>query len=377
MRGLVACVVLVSSAAVAGCGSSGNKTDGGGGWWGWRRGRHRRRRGDRQLWSVHRLRRQHRGDLALRVRVRAFSSATCPTETTLTTPAPGLTATYTFGSGGVFTYTFSGTLNETVNFALGCLAGLTDAGVPQACADLQNLFRTAIGQDAGSSTTQIVSATCSAGQNETCNCTLVFSAHSVTTQGTYTISGTRVTITDPDGGADASTPVDYCVSGNTLTLRLADDAGKRPDHVEPLTANSGTELRPHGVGQLLVLGQVVVDLRADAQHRPPAGRRPVEHGRLDAMLAPQRLVEGGGGASAWSRATAVSPSRPASRRGRAPGGPARPSATRGRGPPDRGSDRAARAGRPAASPHVSQRRRQRHHGGWVVGSDPVELQQEA
>src|SRR4029079_8131982 len=147
------------------------------------------------------------------------------TETTLTTPAPGSTATYTFGSGGVFTYPFSGALNELMNFALGCLSGVTDAGVPQACADLQNLYRTAIGQDAGSSTTQIVSATCSAGQNTTCNCTLAFSTPSVTTQGTYTTSGARVTITDPDGGADASTPVDYCVSGSTLTLRLADDAG--------------------------------------------------------------------------------------------------------------------------------------------------------
>jgi YD repeat-containing protein len=225
MRGLVACVVLVASVAVAGCGSSGNKTDGGGGGGaggaaGTGGGAVTANCGPFTACGGSIV-----GTWRYVSACGSFSSATCPTETTLTTPAPGSTATYTFGSGGVFTYTFSGTLNETVNYALGCLAGLTDAGVPQACADVQNLFRMSIGQDAGSSTTQLLSATCSAGQNETCNCMLAFSAQSVTTQGTYTTSGARVTITDPDGGADASTPVDYCVSGNTLTLRLANDAG--------------------------------------------------------------------------------------------------------------------------------------------------------
>jgi hypothetical protein len=139
--------------------------------------------------------------------------------------SPSGTVTYTFSSGGVLTYAASGNLNETINYGLGCLSGFTDAGVPQACTDVQNSFRMSIGQDAGSSPVQIMSATCSAGQNETCNCTLVFGVQSATTQGTYTTSGSQVTINDPDGGAGTGTPADFCVSGNTLTLHLATDAG--------------------------------------------------------------------------------------------------------------------------------------------------------
>ena len=194
MKNLMACVVVVAFAAVAGCGST-RKQDGRRGrhrWRGWRRGRHRRWRGDCQLRSVHCLRRQHRGDLALRVRVRDLFVRHLPDGEHADDARRDRRRPTRSAAARVFTYTFSGTLNETVNFALGCLSGVTDAGVPQACADLQNLYRTAIGQDAGSSTTQIVSATCSAGQNETCNCTLVFSTPSVTTQGTYTISGNPV-----------------------------------------------------------------------------------------------------------------------------------------------------------------------------------------
>jgi len=220
MKNLMACVAVVAFAAAVGCGSSGNKTDGGGGAGGAGGGTVTVNCGPFTACGGSIV-----GTWRYVSACGSFSSAACPMESTLTAPAPGSTATYTFGSGGVFTYTFSGTLNETVNYALGCLSGLTDAGVPQACADVQNLFRMSIGQNVGSSTTQLLSATCSAGQNETCDCTLVFSAQSQTTQGTYTVSGAQVTITDPDGGADASTPVDYCVSGNTLTLRLVSDGG--------------------------------------------------------------------------------------------------------------------------------------------------------
>jgi hypothetical protein len=217
MKGLWAAVVLVACAAAVGCGSSGNKTDGGGGAGG----------GGGAVTGNCALFTACGGNIAGTWRYvsgcATFSSATCPAETAMTTIASG-SATYTFGSGGVFAYTVSGTLDETVNYSLGCLSGFTDAGVPQACADVQNLYRMSIGQDAGSSATQIASATCSAGQNETCSCTLVFSVQSGTTQGTYTVSGSQVTITDPNADGGAGTPTDFCVSGNTLTLRLRTDS---------------------------------------------------------------------------------------------------------------------------------------------------------
>ncbi|HXU07335.1 MAG TPA: hypothetical protein VN903_40565 [Polyangia bacterium] len=233
MRGLLGTVVLVACAATVGCGSgSGKKTDGGGGGSGGIGG------GTGGTGGT--------GGGAVTANCGSFTacggnivgtwrqvsgcgtivSATCPTQTTMTTLASGATTTYTFSSGGVFTYMSSGNENETVNYALGCLGGLIDAGAPQACADLQNLFRMTIGQDAGASGTQLLSATCSAGQNQTCDCALVFSTAPTTTQASYTTSGTQVTIIDPDGGApDANPPLDYCVSGNTLTLRRVDDSG--------------------------------------------------------------------------------------------------------------------------------------------------------
>jgi hypothetical protein len=209
MRALLTTVVLAACCAFAGCGSSGKRTDncaafsacGGNivGTWNYVSG------------------------------CATFMSATCPDEHTMTTPAPGAVATYTFGSDGTFTYTFSGGANETINYSLGCLSAFTDAGIPQACADVQSLYRMSVGQDAGSGSAQIASATCSAGQNQTCNCTLAFSSLPQQMQsGSYTISGNQVTITTPsaNGGApDPGTPTDYCVSGNKLTIHLVTDSG--------------------------------------------------------------------------------------------------------------------------------------------------------
>jgi len=233
MKGLLGFVVLVACVATAGCGSSsGKKTDGGGG------------TGGGGIGGAN-------GDAGVNTSCPSFtacggnivgtwryvsgcgsqSSATCPSVHVMTMTTAGSQATYTFGSGGVFSYTFSGSANEMLSYALGCLSSITDAGIPQACADLQSLYREAIDQpDAGSAVGEVTSATCSAGGNQTCDCALVFTYLSQQTMtGTYTVSGNQLTVvitsTGADGGAADDRPAEYCVSGNTLTLHFPDSSG--------------------------------------------------------------------------------------------------------------------------------------------------------
>lgn len=234
MKVLLGFVVLVACVATAGCGSSAaKKMDGGGGTGGG--GGIGGTNGDAGVNTGCPSFTACGGDIVgtwhYTSGCGSFSSSTCASEHFMTMVAAGSQATYTFGSGGAFTDTFSGTVNEMLSFALSCLAGVTDAGIPQACADLQKLYRDAMAQpDAGSAILQIASATCSAGGNQTCDCTLVFNYLSQQTQsGSYTVSGNQVTVTitnpAPDGGVADSTPVEYCVSGNTLTLRSFDSSG--------------------------------------------------------------------------------------------------------------------------------------------------------
>ena len=234
MKGLLGFVVLVACVATAGCGSSsGKKTDGGGG-----------TGGGGGIGGTN-------GDAGVNTSCSSFtacggnivgswryvsgcgvlSSSTCPLLRAMTMPAAGSQATYTFGSGGAFTYTFSGSITEMFSYALGCLSSVSDAGIPQACTDLQNLYRTIMEQpDAGSGVVDVTSATCSAGGNETCDCTVVFTYRSQQTQtGSYTVSGDQVTITSnsagSDGGVMANPPAPYCVSGNTLTIHFVETDG--------------------------------------------------------------------------------------------------------------------------------------------------------
>ncbi len=236
MKGFLGFVVLVACVATAGCGSgSGKKTDGGGGTGG----------GGGIGGGAN-------GDAGVNTSCPAFtacggnivgtwhyvsgcglfSSSTCASETFMTMTVAGSQATYTFGSGGAFSSTVSGSVNEMLRYALSCISGVTDAGIPQACADLQNLYRDIAAEpDAGSATVRLTSATCSAGGNQTCDCALVLTYLSPqTTSGSYTVSGNQVTVTitnpAPDGGVGGSeSPVEYCVSGNTLTLRFVESSG--------------------------------------------------------------------------------------------------------------------------------------------------------
>jgi len=135
-------------------------------------------------------------------------------------------STYTFASDGTFTFAASGDLTETLLYPLACLGGITDAGSPQACADIERAFVTPSQTgDAGTQTVVVRSVSCSTAANESCACMAVLgsTAAAQTLNGSYTISGNQLTIVASasdagvrDAGTD-SVP-EYCVSGNTLTL---------------------------------------------------------------------------------------------------------------------------------------------------------------
>jgi hypothetical protein len=153
-------------------------------------------------------------------------------------PAAGVTvehvssmATYTFGSDGSFTAAFSGAYEETYRYPFSCLAGLTDGGTGQICADYQNRIQALLAQvDAG-----VVGATyaCTMDGNQACVCSEAYSFPSPATQtGSYTVAGDQLTITSSASSADAgasgmSAPevAAYCVAGSKLTLHVTGNDG--------------------------------------------------------------------------------------------------------------------------------------------------------
>jgi hypothetical protein len=237
MKGLRVSIVLVACVVTAGCGSSGGKkTDGGGGSGG--------TNGDGGVGASCSFTTACGGDIAGTWRVvAACSSASCAAMKpirTETVPSAGQD-TYTFASGGTFTYAFSGGLTETLHYPIECLANVSDAGIPQACVDLQNLYEASLQTaDGGTiSTGRFTSATCSAEETQGCVCALAFTyAPGQTGTGSYTTSGNQVTITftsaPSDGGVGdggTSSPAEYCISGNTLTLRFTVSSGSQTGEI--------------------------------------------------------------------------------------------------------------------------------------------------
>jgi hypothetical protein len=153
------------------------------------------------------------------------SSPACASSERITAQSSAPQTTYTFASDGTFTLTASGDLTEALRYPLACLGALTDAGIPQACADLERAFLAPQTGDAGTQTVEVTSASCAAAANETCACTAVIRyGGTQTTSGSYTTSGSQLTlVASADGGvrdAGADPYGEYCVAGNTLTLRF-------------------------------------------------------------------------------------------------------------------------------------------------------------
>lgn len=162
------------------------------------------------------------------------SSSACAGESFSFAPGSTYGITYTFGANGTLSASVSGNMTATLRYPAACLH--SDAGAAQACSDLNKILQSSSQQvgDAGTNNIKSLSISCSADSSGTCVCNenIGYSPYSIT--GSYTTSGTKITITAlsvsgmPDGGvgdAGTSSAEDYCVSGSTLMIHSTSSSG--------------------------------------------------------------------------------------------------------------------------------------------------------
>jgi hypothetical protein len=132
-------------------------------------------------------------------------SQICPgEEASLEVQASGTT---TFRNDG--TYGTSALMNGTAQFTY-----------PSSCLTALSLSCDQVGATltAGGMRDGGISGSCATGAAGSCVCDETIANHASNEQGTYVIEGTTVTTTK-SGAATAQNPSDYCVQGNTLTMR--------------------------------------------------------------------------------------------------------------------------------------------------------------
>jgi hypothetical protein len=144
-------------------------------------------------------------------------------------------AAYTFNADGTFKISMTAPGRVTLRYPVACLP--SDASADQACSDYEGQVQKLLPgiADAGTSTTPVLSFTCSAESDQACLCREELGNAATTVTGTYSISGNQITATAltvapmPDAGigdAGAGEPAFYCVSGNTLKYRSATDSSR-------------------------------------------------------------------------------------------------------------------------------------------------------
>jgi hypothetical protein len=156
------------------------------------------------------------------------TSSSCAGQTTTLAPGTNYNATYTFTADGTLSVSFSGTMNATLRYPAECLR--SDAGLATACADLQKTMQSTVqatGDAGATSLLKDLSFTCATTSATVCECQESYTYAKLTLNGTYTTSGSRITASInsssvlPDGGTSDAGPgnaIEYCVSGNTLTI---------------------------------------------------------------------------------------------------------------------------------------------------------------
>ncbi|HEY5247481.1 MAG TPA: hypothetical protein VIJ15_03390 [Dermatophilaceae bacterium] len=162
------------------------------------------------------------------------SSSYCPGLTYSVAPTSSYGAVYTFNANGTLSTSIAGNFIATIRYPPECLS--SDAGAAQSCTDLSNSLQSIAGQlgDAGTDNIMTASYSCSADSSGTCVCNEQVAYTPRILTGTYTTSGTTITVSSlsgpgiPDAGSldgSAASPSDYCVSGNTLTLWSTSSSG--------------------------------------------------------------------------------------------------------------------------------------------------------
>lgn len=119
--------------------------------------------------------------------------------------------TLTFNANGTYSTTVTDSGTFILDLATACLSGL-------ACTDVQSAFL-------GQSPATVSSATCSATATG-CHCLLGALGTQQTDTGTYSTSGTSVTLSSSTGGVDTDA---YCVTGSILHLIYSDSTPAMPD----------------------------------------------------------------------------------------------------------------------------------------------------
>ena len=136
----------------------------------------------------------------------------CVTPQTMNNPnCPGGTLTITGATeSGTLSFTSAGTYTANVTATVSIMDTTPSSCIaPATCADLAAAY-----------VAEGASATCTG--TSVCNCTIVI-ASSGSEAGTYTTSGTTLTITDSTGEVDS---MGYCVQGDTLHLTNFNTAGQ-------------------------------------------------------------------------------------------------------------------------------------------------------
>jgi hypothetical protein len=159
------------------------------------------------------------------------SALRCPGETFSVESSSTAVAQYTFTTDGSISISLTGSLVATFRYPPGCLG--SDAGAAQACSDVNRVLQAA--GDAGVKDAGTTTYNCFTEANNICACneTVTYGARSGT--GSYIISGTKLTLANltgvslGSGTADAGTdgPLDYCVSGNALTIAAVSSSGNK------------------------------------------------------------------------------------------------------------------------------------------------------
>jgi hypothetical protein len=155
------------------------------------------------------------------------SSSYCPGVTYSVAPTSSYGVVYTFSANGTISASIAGSFIATIHYPAECL--YSDAGAVQSCTDLSNTLQSIAQKlgDAGTDNIMTASYSCSADPSGTCMCNEAVAYTPRILTGTYSTSGTTITVTAlsgpgiPDAGpldGGATSPSEYCVSGNTLTL---------------------------------------------------------------------------------------------------------------------------------------------------------------
>ena len=134
---------------------------------------------------------------------------------------PQLSGTLTFLSNGTYSVTSSMSGSTKFTYTAACM---TDVGMT--CAQLNSGLAAAA--DGG------VSGSCASTSAGDCTCSESYSKVAGSEEGTYTTSGSSLTMT-PSSSSSAPGTTEYCVRGNTLTLRMTDTGSSSPSFIVTAT----------------------------------------------------------------------------------------------------------------------------------------------